>query len=198
MESNLKGKTVFVTEALRHFGTPMALAFAREGANLFLATMSDHEPLEDTARTLAALGVKVVTERAGGKIFVLTGNEAQAARDESHLLVNGNVVLTVSDGMNVRTDRATYAKDEGLVRAPGNVEFSRGRLSGTGVGLTYDKNREVATILEQATVRVAHLEALDRVPQAMHLLGEPEVGQGQHTAVPEDIAAPHLDRAQLA
>jgi 3-oxoacyl-[acyl-carrier protein] reductase len=53
---------VFVTEALRHFGTPLALAFAREGANLFLATMSDHEPLEHTARTLASQDVKVVTE----------------------------------------------------------------------------------------------------------------------------------------
>lgn len=62
METNLKGKTVFVTEALRHFGTPMALAFAREGANLFLATMGDHEPLIHTARTVASLGVKVVTE----------------------------------------------------------------------------------------------------------------------------------------
>ena len=61
METNLKGKTVLVTEALRHFGTPMALAFAREGANLFLAAMSDHEQLEHTARTMASLGVKVVT-----------------------------------------------------------------------------------------------------------------------------------------
>jgi NAD(P)-dependent dehydrogenase (short-subunit alcohol dehydrogenase family) len=61
VETNLKGKTVFVTEALRHFGTPMALAFAREGANLFLATLGDHEPLEHTARAVASLGVKVVT-----------------------------------------------------------------------------------------------------------------------------------------
>jgi 3-oxoacyl-[acyl-carrier protein] reductase len=62
VETNLKGKTVFVTEALRHFGTPIALGFAREGANLFLATMSDHEPLEHTAHSLASLAVKVVTE----------------------------------------------------------------------------------------------------------------------------------------
>ena len=61
METKLKGKTIFVTEALRHFGTPMALAFAREGANLFLATLSDREPLEHTARAVASLGVKVVT-----------------------------------------------------------------------------------------------------------------------------------------
>jgi 3-oxoacyl-[acyl-carrier protein] reductase len=62
VDSNLKGKTVFVTEALHHFGTPIALAFAREGANLFLATMSDHEPLEHAAHTLASMGIKVVTE----------------------------------------------------------------------------------------------------------------------------------------
>ena len=61
METKLKGKTVFVTEALRHFGTPTAQAFAREGANLFLATPSDHEELEHTARTVASPGDKVVT-----------------------------------------------------------------------------------------------------------------------------------------
>ncbi len=61
VETHLKGKTVFVTEALRNFGTPMALAFAREGANLFLANLSDHAQLAHTARTVAALGVKVVT-----------------------------------------------------------------------------------------------------------------------------------------
>jgi 3-oxoacyl-[acyl-carrier protein] reductase len=61
METKLKGKTVFVTEAIRHFGTPMALAFAREGANLFLATPSDEDQLAHTARAVASLGVKVVT-----------------------------------------------------------------------------------------------------------------------------------------
>jgi len=62
VETHLNGKTVLMTEALRNFGMPMALAFAREGANLFLATQSDHEPLEDTARAVASLGVKVVTD----------------------------------------------------------------------------------------------------------------------------------------
>jgi len=63
VETNLKGKTVFVTEALRHFGTPIALAFAREGANLFLATLSDQEQLAHTASAVASLGVKVATGR---------------------------------------------------------------------------------------------------------------------------------------
>src|SRR5919198_5393524 len=62
VDTKLTGKTVLVTEALRHCGTPMALAFAREGAHLFLATPSDHEQLAHTARAVASLGVKIVTE----------------------------------------------------------------------------------------------------------------------------------------
>jgi 3-oxoacyl-[acyl-carrier protein] reductase len=61
VETKLKGKTVFVTDALRNFGTPMALAFAREGANLFLVTLSDQAQLDHTARTVASLGVQVAT-----------------------------------------------------------------------------------------------------------------------------------------
>jgi 3-oxoacyl-[acyl-carrier protein] reductase len=61
VETHLKGKTVLITEAVHHFGTPMALAFAREGANLFLATMSDEAPLADTAGAVSSLGVKAVT-----------------------------------------------------------------------------------------------------------------------------------------
>jgi NAD(P)-dependent dehydrogenase (short-subunit alcohol dehydrogenase family) len=61
VETGLKGKTVLVTDALHHFGTPVALAFAREGANLFLTTLSDQTQLERAARTASSLGVKVVT-----------------------------------------------------------------------------------------------------------------------------------------
>ncbi|MGE3541575.1 MAG: SDR family NAD(P)-dependent oxidoreductase [Candidatus Tectimicrobiota bacterium] len=61
METHLQGKTVFVTDALHHFGMPIARAFAREGANLFLSTLSDAAQLEQTARELASLGVKVLT-----------------------------------------------------------------------------------------------------------------------------------------
>lgn len=61
METQLKGKTVLVTDALHNFGTPIALAFAREGAQLFLTTLSDAAQLAATARTVAALGVTVHT-----------------------------------------------------------------------------------------------------------------------------------------
>ena len=101
------------------------------------------------------IGVKIITERAGGRIFTVTAAQALVEDAESNLELLGDVRLTASDGMEVRAERATYLEKDGVVRAPGPVEFSRARLRGTGVGLTYDKNRDVLTILDQAVVHVA-------------------------------------------
>lgn len=69
--------------------------------------------------------------------------------------LRGNVRLTTSDGVEVRAGEAVYDDDEGMLTAVGPVEFNRGRMKGTGVGATYDKNREVFWLLEQAHVTVA-------------------------------------------
>lgn len=61
VETRLKGKTVLITEAGRNFGRDTALAFAREGANLALATRDHRESLGPTARMAAELGVKAAT-----------------------------------------------------------------------------------------------------------------------------------------
>ena len=62
--------------------------------------------------------------------------------------------MTASDGMVVRTDQARYAKAEGQIRAPGQVEFTRGRLSGSGIGMVYDDARDVLSLLAEASVHV--------------------------------------------
>ncbi|RPH62628.1 MAG: hypothetical protein EHM89_05285 [Acidobacteria bacterium] len=41
------------------------------------------------------------------------------------------------------------------MRAPGPVTFSRARLTGRGVGMTYDRNRDVLWILNQAEIALA-------------------------------------------
>lgn len=61
METQLQGKTVLVSDALHNFGTPLARAFAKEGANLLLATLSDAAQLEQTARAIASRPGQVVT-----------------------------------------------------------------------------------------------------------------------------------------
>jgi len=100
-------------------------------------------------------GVKVTTVRAGGRTFVITGQDADLGKDEGSLAISGDVRVTASDGMEIRTDRATYSEADALVRAPGPVAFSRGRLTGSGLGATYDKNLDVLTISERAVVHLA-------------------------------------------
>src|SRR5262245_31011483 len=62
METNLKGKTVLVTEIGNPLGQSIVLAFAREGANLFLGAMSDSDALRAVQREIAGLTSKVVAE----------------------------------------------------------------------------------------------------------------------------------------
>ena len=45
------------------------------------------------------------------------------------------------------------------MRAPGPVTFARGRLTGKGVGMSYDQNDEVLTLNEEARVTFAPNEA---------------------------------------
>jgi lipopolysaccharide export system protein LptA len=64
------------------------------------------------------------------------------------------VVLTASDGLKATTDEARYSSGEQVVRVPGKVEFSRGAMSGSGVGMTYDQPRDVVWLLDQARINV--------------------------------------------
>jgi len=60
------------------------------------------------------------------------------------------VTTPTSDGLVAHSEQATYSDAEKIVRAPGPVKFSRGRMSGTGIGFNFDEQRDMLTILEQA------------------------------------------------
>ncbi len=102
------------------------------------------------------LGVTIRTEnRGGGRSFTVTAKQGDIAKNESQIALTGDIRLAANDGFTARTEHATYEDKEGVVRAPGPVEFGRARMSGTGKGLTYDKAADVLTILEDASVRMA-------------------------------------------
>ncbi|MGE5246312.1 MAG: LPS export ABC transporter periplasmic protein LptC [Betaproteobacteria bacterium] len=103
------------------------------------------------------LGVRVVTVDRGNRrrSFRVEAKEGQVGQNQSTLTMTGDVRLTASDGLVARAEHATYADSDATVRAPGPVSFSRGRLSGSGVGMTYDKNRDVLTIARDAVVHMA-------------------------------------------
>ena len=94
-------------------------------------------------------------ERGGSRSFTVTGKEADVGQNESTIHMDGDVRLAASDGMTVRTEHASYFDTDGFVRAMGPVEFSRGRMAGSGFGMTYDTVRDVLVILDRAIVHVA-------------------------------------------
>ena len=105
-------------------------------------------------------GVKIVTdERSGSRTFTITGKEGRVGNNDSSIVLDGDVRLEGSDGMTAATEHATYADADGTVRAPGPVQFARGRMRGSGIGMTWEKAPDVLTILDQAIVHVAADEA---------------------------------------
>ena len=76
------------------------------------------------------VGVTVVTERAGGRMFTIKAKEGQVGEHESNIVLEGSVQITASDGMLLTTDRATYSEPDGILRAPGSASCTTsGRMS---------------------------------------------------------------------
>jgi lipopolysaccharide export system protein LptA len=68
--------------------------------------------------------------------------------------LTGHVRLRTQDGTEVRAGEATYDDRSGMLTIPGAVEFSKGRMTGSGVGATYNRNNEVLWLLASAQVHV--------------------------------------------
>lgn len=104
--------------------------------------------------TSKMVGVKVTTDRSG-RTFTITAKEGQIGKAESTVELDGDVNVIASDGMVMTTAHATYTESDGMARAPGFVEFSRGRMNGSGIGFSYDRNQNILSIVNEAQVHVA-------------------------------------------
>lgn len=100
------------------------------------------------------LGVRIEVKGRQGRDFVITGAEALANEKTHEVNLTGSVKLMASDGFELSTAAASFRESDGVVRAPGAVSFKKGGMSGTGVGMTYDRNTDVLIIIDQAQVRM--------------------------------------------
>ena len=107
----------------------------------------------DTGET-RLMGVKVTVDNRAGRSYTITGKEARVGKDQASYDIKGDVKLETSDGLTAFSEQATYTDAEKIVRAPGPVRFKRGRTSGTGVGFTFDEQRDTLWLLDQAVVTV--------------------------------------------
>jgi lipopolysaccharide export system protein LptA len=94
----------------------------------------------------------------GGRSVTIHADELEVLVADSEVgtaKLRGNVRLLTDDGLDLQAAEATYDRAEGMLRIPGAVTFTRGRMSGTGVGATYDEQRDVVWLLDQARIVVA-------------------------------------------
>ncbi len=103
--------------------------------------------------------VRFTSEKEDGKVFDIWAGVAESegkavTGDEPGLIkLSGGVRTKTSDGLEITTDSATYDNIQGLATIPGKMTFKRDRLSGEGVGATYDRERDVLWLLDEARVK---------------------------------------------
>ncbi|HJR58097.1 MAG TPA: LptA/OstA family protein [Vicinamibacterales bacterium] len=130
--SDASGRVLFGVKATKHFAYP-------------------------DGRNVLAGEIEITTTRKGKPMVVKADNGEFMPKDSDieWATFRGNVRLTTEGGAELRADEAKYTKADGIVTIPGRVEFAKGRMKGSGVGATYDQNREVLWIKDQARVDVA-------------------------------------------
>lgn len=125
--------------------------------------------------------------------------------------LTGGVRLETSDGLVIMSKDGTYDETTGMLNVPGNVEFSKGRMKGTGVGATYDRPRDVVWLLANAQVDVtadekgqgaltatASTAGLARADHYVRLTGKAHItGDGRTSDADEVVMRLTEDNARL-
>ncbi len=137
----------------------------------------------------------------GGRSFIISGNEASVGNELSSYDVRGDVTLKTSDGLTATTPHATFTEAEGIVRGSGPVQFQRARVTGSGVGFSYDRSLDRLWLQDKAVINVApaaagggmkvasgaagysRAERYMRFERGMHLEREGQVMESEHATV---------------
>ena len=113
----------------------------------------------DDGRTAFGDGVKATIPDKNGRSITVESRDAEVVKppdkEVSTGIFKGGVKLTTSDGVTVKSETASYDNAAQLTTIPGPLTFSKGRMTGSGVGATYDQGRSVLWILADAKVDVA-------------------------------------------
>ncbi len=99
--------------------------------------------------------VKVFVPQRQGRDITVAGQHATVTNNQSDVAMDGEVRLATSDGLTAAADSGTYQHGEGMLRVPGPMTFDKGRLTGRGVGATFDRVRDVLWLLKDAHITIA-------------------------------------------
>jgi LPS export ABC transporter protein LptC len=148
-------------------------------------------------------GIRLAVRNRSGRDYLVTAKEARAGKDAKDLELSGEVRLAASDGFALDASSATYNQDLGIVRAPGDVSFTKGRLNGSATGMTYDTNTEVLSLLAKPDVSFEPSQAdktqpmrfqagsatLDRIQHLLSLTQNATVVRAMQTMAGDTVVA---------
>lgn len=95
--------------------------------------------------------VKAVLYAKDGRTVRITGDRGEIRVDERTLRVEGNVVVTTSDGSEMRTASLTYSDRTRRITTPDRVRITSAQVNVNGVGMVIDVNAETYRILSGVT-----------------------------------------------
>ncbi len=131
---------------------------SEKGKETFSLKFGNQLTYEDGRSKLGG-GVTVVLPDKNGRAITIVSQDAEVSKppdkaEVGNATFTGGVTLTTSDGITITSPTATYSDAEQMARIPGPVQFKKGRMTGSGIGATYDQTRNVLWLLENAKVDV--------------------------------------------
>jgi LPS export ABC transporter protein LptC len=188
-------------------GTGIGMQRLRQAERDFAIDCARQLSYEDGSQKMFECTITV--RKSDGRTYIVTTDEATAGKDQRERQLSGHVTLKVSDGFEMKTDRATHNQDDSIVRAPGAITFSKGGMSGSGGKATYDQTKDVLTINEQAKVNMtdekgqpttdftAGIAVLDRLQNTLTLDGQAHVLRNQQVIDADHVLTRLSDDEQI-
>lgn len=136
------------------------IVWTDKGREVFTVRFERSLTYEDGRSLLT--GVHILVPQEGERSIEVRSREAEIktpAGQPRSVVLRGEVVVTSSNGLTLRTGEATYDETSKVVRARGAVTFSKGRLSGSGRDAAYDQAADSLAISAPVQMKVRPDEA---------------------------------------
>jgi lipopolysaccharide export system protein LptA len=101
----------------------------------------------------AGTPLTIIVHKGETRRVRISAPEAEVSKDENYFDLTGPVKLQDSDGFWLDTDRATVNRVDSIAHVPGAATFGKGRMTGSGVGFSYDETRQILLISQKAQIK---------------------------------------------
>src|SRR6188474_3261048 len=108
---------------------------------------------EDGSKKLTGNPVIIKVHKGENRTVQTSGRELKVSHDQNSFDLTGSVKLLDSDGFWLETDRATVNRLDSIAHIPGAATFGKRRMTGSGVGFSYDETHQILLIAQQARIK---------------------------------------------